>query len=65
MKLRGVFVAIALLAAGAGTFVWCSRFRPLAVAVAPVVENVPVRVFGLGTIEARVSAASASRSPAC
>jgi HlyD family secretion protein len=28
--------------------------RPLDVAVAPVVENVPVRVFGLGTVEARV-----------
>lgn len=56
MKLRGVLVAIALLAAGAGTFVWYSRFRPLAVPFAPVVENVPVRVFGLGTIEARVSA---------
>jgi HlyD family secretion protein len=28
--------------------------RPLQVAVAPVVENVPVRVFGLGTVEARV-----------
>ena len=28
--------------------------RPLEVAVAPVEENVPVRVFGLGTVEARV-----------
>jgi HlyD family secretion protein len=28
--------------------------RPLEVAVAPVIENVPVRVFGLGTVEARV-----------
>jgi HlyD family secretion protein len=28
--------------------------RPLEVPVAPVVENVPVRVFGLGTVEARV-----------
>ena len=55
MKLRGVFVAVALLAAGAGAFVWYSRVRPLPVPVAPVAENVPVRVFGLGTIEARVS----------
>ena len=29
-------------------------WRPLTVAVAPVVENVPIRVFGLGTVEARV-----------
>jgi HlyD family secretion protein len=28
--------------------------RPLEVAVAPVEENIPVRVFGLGTVEARV-----------
>ena len=28
--------------------------RPLEVKVAPVVETVPVRVFGLGTVEARV-----------
>jgi hypothetical protein len=28
--------------------------RPLEVTVAPVVENLPVRVFGLGTVEARV-----------
>ena len=28
--------------------------RPLEVKVAPVVDNVPVRVFGLGTVEARV-----------
>ena len=29
-------------------------WRPLTVAVAPVAENVPIRVFGLGTVEARV-----------
>ena len=28
--------------------------RPLEVPVAPVIENIPVRVFGLGTVEARV-----------
>jgi HlyD family secretion protein len=28
--------------------------RPIDVSVAPVAENVPVRVFGLGTVEARV-----------
>jgi HlyD family secretion protein len=28
--------------------------RPIPVKVARVVENVPVRVFGLGTVEARV-----------
>jgi HlyD family secretion protein len=29
-------------------------WRPVTVAVAPIVEDVPIRVFGLGTVEARV-----------
>jgi HlyD family secretion protein len=29
-------------------------WRPVTVAVAPIVENVPIRVFGLGTVEARI-----------
>lgn len=46
-------VAIAVLGAvAAGSFVYANR--PLAVAVVAVEENVPVRVFGLGTVEARV-----------
>jgi HlyD family secretion protein len=44
--------AVVLLgAAYAGSFVYANR--PLAVAVVAVEENVPVRVFGLGTVEAR------------
>lgn len=36
----------------AGVFVYANR--PIAVRVATVEENVPIRVFGLGTVEARV-----------
>lgn len=46
-------MAIGLLAAiVAGIAIFTNR--PIAVAVASVEENVPVRVFGLGTVEARV-----------
>lgn len=44
--------AIVLAIVAAGFFVYGNR--PIAVAVASVEENVPVRVFGLGTVEARV-----------
>ncbi|MDE2365251.1 MAG: efflux RND transporter periplasmic adaptor subunit [Hyphomicrobiales bacterium] len=49
-----VFVILALVATaivGAAYFV---RSRPLALKVAQVEESVPIRVFGLGTVEARV-----------
>jgi HlyD family secretion protein len=42
-----MFVAIA-----AGYFIYANR--PLPVQVASIEENVPVRVFGLGTVEARI-----------
>jgi HlyD family secretion protein len=42
------------LAAVAGLAVVHLSLRPIEVPVAPVVENVPARVFGLGTVEARV-----------
>ena len=47
--------SLALLPLGAAglAFAYIS-LRPIDVAVAPVVENVPVRVFGLGTVEARI-----------
>jgi HlyD family secretion protein len=46
-------MAIGMLAAiVAGIAIFTNR--PIAVAVASVEENVPVRVFGLGTVEARV-----------
>lgn len=45
-------MAVLLAVIGVGAFVYTSR--PVSVEVATVEENVPVRVFGLGTIEARV-----------
>jgi HlyD family secretion protein len=54
-KARIRVLALGLAAVGAiGTalaFIW---LRPLDVRVAPIAENVAVRVFGLGTVEARV-----------
>ncbi len=44
--------AIAIAAILAGLLVYTNR--PIAVPVASVEQNVPVRVFGLGTVEARV-----------
>ena len=50
--LTGVAVAI-----GAGVLfgVWSMYFRPITVQVAAVQRDVPVEVFGLGTVEARVT----------
>lgn len=54
MWLKGVAaVALAALAIAGGA--WALRHRPLDVPVARVEHDVPVRVFGLGTIEARIS----------
>lgn len=50
--LIGAVTAFALLAAAGGWF-WTTR--PLSLPVAVVEQDVPVRVFGLGTIEAQVS----------
>jgi HlyD family secretion protein len=48
-------LSIGLLPVGvAGLAFAYLSLRPIEVTVAPVVENVPVRVFGLGTVEARV-----------
>jgi len=49
-KLAILLLAAAALAAGYALV----SFRPITVTVAGVSENVPVRVFGLGTVEARV-----------
>lgn len=43
-------IAALLLAGGAGMYL---RDRPLAVHVAPVEKDVPIQVFGLGTVEAQ------------
>lgn len=44
---------LALVAAGGGA--WALRLRPVEVPVAQEERDVPIRVFGLGTIEARVA----------
>lgn len=50
---RYAFVAVGLaVAAWVGAAIFNNR--PIAVQVASIEENVPVRVFGLGTVEARV-----------
>ena len=52
------FIALAFVlavAAGAGFGAWTAFFRPVQVAVAQAARDVPVQVFGLGTVEARVT----------
>jgi HlyD family secretion protein len=53
LRLRLLLPLAALAAATAGAW-WFATERPLAVAVAAVSQNVPVTVFGLGAVEARV-----------
>ena len=45
------FALVTAVAAG----VWVALFRPVNVHVAQAEQNVPVQVFGLGTVEARVT----------
>src|SRR5512137_1806288 len=52
---RTLLVGTALLAIAAGAGTWALRHRPLAIPIAQVERDVPVRVFGLGTIEAQIS----------
>lgn len=49
-----LLAALALIAA-AGAGLWGARFRPVSVQGAIVASDVPVQVYGLGTVEARVS----------
>ncbi|WP_291298617.1 efflux RND transporter periplasmic adaptor subunit [Elioraea sp.] len=54
MRMSSKLVAVVLfVAAAAGGVAW-QRLRPLQVPVAAVARDVPVRVFGLGTIEAQL-----------
>ncbi len=47
-------VAISAVVAGAGVLAWTALLRPVTVRIAAVEADVPVQVFGLGTVEARV-----------
>lgn len=48
-------VGLLVLIAVAGAGVWTLRFRPIDVQAAGMVTNVPVQIYGLGTVEARVT----------
>ncbi|MGC2781571.1 MAG: efflux RND transporter periplasmic adaptor subunit [Bradyrhizobium sp.] len=51
-----LFSAVGIaLAAAVGVAGWATVFRPMTVQVARVERDVPVQVFGLGTVEARVT----------
>ena len=54
MRLRRLLFLGGLLVAAAGGAWWYATQRPLAVPVAALERDVPIRVFGLGTIEAQV-----------
>ncbi len=56
MRRLGLSAAVLLLALGVGGGTWALRHRPIAVPVAAEEQDVPIRVFGLGTIEAQVAA---------
>ena len=52
-RLQAVLAAVVAIAAIAGTYAYMSR-RAIEVKVSGVEASVPIRVFGLGTVEARV-----------
>lgn len=52
MRRLAILAAVVVAAAGAGW--WFATQRPLAVPVAVVARDVPVTVFGLGAVEARI-----------
>lgn len=54
MRLRHLLPAGLVLAAAIAGGWWYTTQRPLAVPVAAIARDVPIRVFGLGTIEAQV-----------
>jgi HlyD family secretion protein len=53
-SLLAIAVALALIA-GLGAAAWTMFLRPIKVQVAHIERDVPVQVFGLGTVEARVT----------
>ena len=57
MSSRWTVLLVSLVAVGAGLFIgaWSLFLRPIKVEALTVQQNVPVQVFGLGTVEARVT----------
>jgi HlyD family secretion protein len=55
LKRLFAFVLLLIVAAGAGYGAWFVFMRPLPVAIAHVARDVPVEVFGRGTVEARIA----------
>jgi HlyD family secretion protein len=51
-RLRWLLLLLLPLGVGAGLYAWGQR--PLGVSVARIERDVPIRVFGLGTVEARI-----------
>ena len=49
------FAIVAVIAAGAAFGAWTNFLRPIRVSVGSVTQDIPVQVFGLGTVEARVT----------
>lgn len=49
------FVAITAFVAGSGVIAWAMFLRPVSVQISRLERDVPVQVFGLGTVEARIS----------
>ncbi len=56
MRRSAGLAAIVVLAAVAGGFLWWRSQAPVAVTVAAIERNVEARLFGIGTIEAQISA---------
>lgn len=55
MKISATKILLLLVAASIGTGVWyMTKKRPLPVEIASIEKNVEIKVFGLGTVEARV-----------
>ena len=55
MKRIGGYGALAVFAVVLAVGAWAAFLRPVTVKVAQAARDVPVQVFGLGTVEARVS----------
>ena len=54
-KRLATLAIVAVIAAGAAFGVWTSFLRPIRVSAEGVAKDIPVQVFGLGTVEARVT----------